>query len=72
MSCLFANWEFLKLLPQAETCQMLICAAGDIHVAMDRLYHDVLAFEAFIDVRFDCVLQVGDFGPARVAPALVS
>jgi len=26
-------------------CAMLICAAGDIHGAMDRLYHDVFAFE---------------------------
>jgi len=25
---------------------MFICAAGDIHGAMDRLYDDVLAFEA--------------------------
>jgi hypothetical protein len=25
---------------------MLICAAGDIHGAMDRLYEDVLGFEA--------------------------
>lgn len=41
---------------------MLICAAGDIHGAMDRLYHDVLAFEAALGVRFDYVLHVGDFG----------
>jgi len=41
---------------------MLICAAGDIHGAMDRLYQDVLAFEAVLGVRFDYVLHVGDFG----------
>jgi hypothetical protein len=41
---------------------MLICAAGDIHGAMDRLYHDVLAFEASLGIRFDYVLHVGDFG----------
>jgi len=41
---------------------MLICAAGDIHGAMDRLYHDVFAFEASLGVRFDYVLHVGDFG----------
>jgi predicted phosphodiesterase len=41
---------------------MLICAAGDIHGAMDRLYQDVCAFEASLGVRFDYVLHVGDFG----------
>jgi len=41
---------------------MLICAAGDIHGAMDRLYDDVLSFEASLGVRFDYVLHVGDFG----------
>jgi hypothetical protein len=41
---------------------LLICAAGDIHGAMDHLYRDVLAFEAVLGVRFDCVLHVGDFG----------
>jgi predicted phosphodiesterase len=41
---------------------MLICAAGDIHGALDRLYHDVLAFESSLGVRFDYVLHVGDFG----------
>ncbi len=41
---------------------MLICAAGDIHGAMDRLYQDVLAFEASLGARFDIVLHVGDFG----------
>jgi len=40
---------------------MFICAAGDIHGAMDRLYDDVLAFEEALGVRFDCVLHVGDF-----------
>jgi hypothetical protein len=41
---------------------MLICAAGDIHGSMDRLYHDVFAFEASLGIRFDYVLHVGDFG----------
>jgi predicted phosphodiesterase len=41
---------------------MLICAAGDIHGAMDRLYDDVLAFEASLGAPFDYVLHVGDFG----------
>jgi hypothetical protein len=41
---------------------MFICAAGDIHGAMDRLYDDVLAFEGSLGVRFDYVLHVGDFG----------
>lgn len=41
---------------------MLLCAAGDIHGAMNHLYDDVLAFEAVLGVRFDYVLQVGDFG----------
>ncbi len=49
---------------------MLICAAGDIHGAMDRLYADVLDFEAHLGRRLDWVLHVGDFGiwpdPARV------
>jgi hypothetical protein len=39
---------------------MFICAAGDIHGAMDRLYDDVLAFEEALGVRFDYVLHVGD------------
>lgn len=41
---------------------MFICAAGDVHGAMNRLYEDVLAFEGILGVRFDYVLQVGDFG----------
>jgi hypothetical protein len=41
---------------------MVICAAGDIHGAMDRMYQDVLAFEAKLGVRFEWLLHVGDFG----------
>lgn len=41
---------------------VLICAAGDIHGAMEHLYSDVLAFEAALGARFDWVLHVGDFG----------
>ena len=52
---------------------MLICAAGDIHGAMNRLYQDVFAFEASLGVRFDYVLHVGDFGiwpdPSRIDKA---
>ena len=52
---------------------MIICAAGDIHGAMDRLYRNVLDFEASLGVRFDYVLHVGDFGiwpdPSRIDKA---
>ena len=41
---------------------MYICAAGDIHGAMNKLYDDVLDFEASLGIRFDFVLHVGDFG----------
>jgi hypothetical protein len=41
---------------------MFICAAGDIHGALDRLYEDVFAFETLLGIRFDLVLHVGDFG----------
>jgi Icc-related predicted phosphoesterase len=41
---------------------MILCAAGDIHGAMDLLYEDVLAFEASLGLRFEWVLHVGDFG----------
>src|ERR1017187_8566072 len=41
---------------------MILCAAGDIHGAIDRLYEDVLSFEASLGVRFEWVLHVGDFG----------
>src|ERR1700730_3716716 len=41
---------------------MLLCAAGDIHGAIARLYEDVFAFETSLGSRFDWVLHVGDFG----------
>ncbi len=41
---------------------MILCAAGDAHGAIERLYRDVLAFEDSLGVRFDHVLHVGDFG----------
>jgi predicted phosphohydrolase len=41
---------------------VLICAAGDIHGAIDRMFDEILAFESALGVRFDCVLHVGDFG----------
>ena len=50
---------------------MLICAAGDIHGAMDRLYHDVLALEAALGMRFDYMLHVGDFGIWPIRTGLI-
>lgn len=41
---------------------MILCAAGDIHGGLDRMYAGVLALEAALSVRFDWVLHVGDFG----------
>jgi hypothetical protein len=41
---------------------VLLCAAGDIHGAIERLYEEVLAFERALDLTFDWVLHVGDFG----------
>lgn len=48
---------------------MFICAAGDIHGAMDRFYDDALSFEDSLGAPFDYVLHVGDFG---VQPAWLS
>jgi hypothetical protein len=52
---------------------MYICAAGDIHGALNKLYDEVLDFEASLGIRFDFVLHVGDFGiwpdPARSTKA---
>lgn len=45
---------------------MILCAAGDIHGAIDRMYEDVLAFEEALGVRFSWVLHVGDFGIGRI------
>ncbi len=41
---------------------MILCAAGDIHGALDRMYEEVLAFETELGVRFEWVLHVGDLG----------
>lgn len=41
---------------------MLLCAVGDIHGAIDRMYDDILAFEAVLGMRFAWILHVGDFG----------
>ena len=53
---------------------MIVCAAGDIHGAIDRLYDEVLAFEESLGVRFAWVLHVGDFGiwpdPTRIDGAI--
>ncbi len=49
---------------------MIVCAAGDCHGAIDRLYQDLLAFQESLRVRFSRVLHVGDVGiwpdPARI------
>jgi hypothetical protein len=37
---------------------MIVCAVGDIHGALDRLYADVLDFEAPLGVRFEWVAIV--------------
>ena len=52
---------------------MLICAAGDIHGAINRMYDEILVFEGTLGMRFDYVLHVGDFGiwpdPGRIDKA---
>jgi len=49
---------------------VIVCAAGDIHGAIDRLYQEVLAFEESLGAHFAWVLHVGDFGirpdPTRI------
>lgn len=49
---------------------MILCAAGDTHGGLDRMYEHLLMFEAAPGVRFAWLLHVGDFGvwpdPARV------
>lgn len=42
---------------------MLLCAAPDIHGAIDRMYDDVLSFENVLGNPFEGVLHVGDFWP---------
>lgn len=41
---------------------MAICAAGDAHGALEKMYSNVLAFEASLGICFDLLLHVGDFG----------
>ncbi len=41
---------------------MILCAVGDIHGAMNRMYDGILEFECALQVTFDWVLHVGDFG----------
>lgn len=41
---------------------MLLCAVGDIHGAIDRMYEDILAFETVLGMRFAWILHVVDFG----------
>jgi len=49
---------------------MILCAAGDIHGGLERMYAGGLDFEAALGVRFDWLLHVGDFGiwpdPSRI------
>lgn len=49
---------------------MILCAAGDIHGGLDRMYEQVLSFEEALGIRFAWLLHVGDFGvwpdPTRV------
>jgi hypothetical protein len=44
--------------------RMILCAAGDSHGAIDRLYEDILELEQSLGrgVRFSWVLHVGDLG----------
>ena len=35
---------------------MILCGAGDIHGALDRMYAGVLAFEVALGVRFEWLL----------------
>jgi hypothetical protein len=41
---------------------MILCAAGDIHGGLDRMYGQLLAFEVALGVRTPWLLHVGDFG----------
>jgi predicted phosphodiesterase len=41
---------------------VILCAAGDIHGALDRMFTDISAFEIALSVRFDWVLHIGDLG----------
>lgn len=49
---------------------MILRAAGDIHGALDRMYEDVLAFEAAIGVCFEWVLAGSRAFPAKVLATL--
>ncbi len=41
---------------------MILCASGDTHGALERLYADVAEFERSLKIRFEALLHVGDFG----------
>jgi hypothetical protein len=41
---------------------LMICAAGDIHGALDQMFKDVADFETRLGIQSDWVLHVGDFG----------
>jgi predicted phosphodiesterase len=42
--------------------KVIICAAGDNHGAIEKMYADILEFESALRLRFEAVLHVGDFG----------
>lgn len=41
---------------------MYICVAGDVHGRIDEFYKNINKFESLVNVKFDAVLQAGDFG----------
>src|SRR5215204_5075210 len=45
-----------------QSALMILCASGDTHGALDRLYADVADFERSLQVSFEALLHVGDFG----------
>lgn len=41
---------------------MNICISGDVHGRIDKFYENISDFESQLKIKFDVVLQVGDFG----------
>ncbi len=41
---------------------MNICAVGDVHGRIGKLYKCIEKFESELEIKFDAVLQAGDFG----------
>lgn len=42
--------------------KMIICISGDVHGKISDLYKTIEKFESMLGVKFDALLQVGDFG----------